>query len=113
MGAELNEIRRLRRIGRLMKGKHTAKMRATIAATEATGRETAESTEERRKKRRKMMVATKTRESNGAATNAFDGNCRNCGKYGHKDETCWSTSPTKSSGKGHGGKSKHVNVLDE
>ena len=37
----------------------------------------------------------------------FEGECRNCGKYGHKAADCWSKQMTKSQGKGKGtGKSK-------
>ena len=37
----------------------------------------------------------------------FDGECRNCGKYGHKASDCWYKQPNKSQGKGKGtGKSK-------
>ena len=37
----------------------------------------------------------------------FDGECRNCGKYGHKASDCWFKQPSKSQGKGKGtGKSK-------
>ena len=45
----------------------------------------------------------------------FDGNCRNCGKYDHRTETCWTTCSTKLTEKGQGKckKDKQVNVLDE
>ena len=37
----------------------------------------------------------------------FDGECRNCGKYGHKAADCWYKQTIKSQGKGKGtGKSK-------
>ena len=37
----------------------------------------------------------------------FDGECRNCGKYGHKASDCWYKQTNKSQGKGKGtGKSK-------
>ena len=37
----------------------------------------------------------------------FDGECRNCGKYGHKTSDCWYKQTNKSQGKGKGtGKSK-------
>ena len=37
----------------------------------------------------------------------FEGECRNCGKYGHKAAHCWYKQTTKSQGKGKGtGKSK-------
>ena len=37
----------------------------------------------------------------------FDGECRNCGKYGHKASDCWCKQTNKSQGKGKGtGKSK-------
>ena len=37
----------------------------------------------------------------------FEGECRNCGKYGHKAADCWYKQTTKSQGKGKGtGKSK-------
>ena len=37
----------------------------------------------------------------------FDGECRNCGKYGHKAADCWYKQTTKSQDKGKGtGKSK-------
>ena len=37
----------------------------------------------------------------------FDGECRNCGKYGHKASDCWYERANKSQGKGKGtGKSK-------
>ena len=37
----------------------------------------------------------------------FEGECRNCGKYGHKPADCWYKQTTKSQGKGKGtGKSK-------
>ena len=37
----------------------------------------------------------------------FDGECRNCGKYGHKASDCWYKQTNKSQGKGRGtGKSK-------
>ena len=37
----------------------------------------------------------------------FEGECRNCGKYGHKVADCWCKQVTKSRGKGKGtGKSK-------
>ena len=32
----------------------------------------------------------------------FDGECRNCGKYGHKASDCWYKQTTKSQGKGKG-----------
>ena len=32
----------------------------------------------------------------------FDDNCRNCGKYGHRTETCWTTFSTKPTEKGQG-----------
>ena len=32
----------------------------------------------------------------------FDGNCRNCGKYDHRTETCWTTCSTKPTEKGQG-----------
>ena len=52
----------------------------------------------------------------GFVKTAFDDNCRNCGTYGHKAETCWSTDPTKPTERGHGvqaNRGKQVNVLDE
>ena len=37
----------------------------------------------------------------------FQGECRNCGKYGHKAADCWSKHPPKPHGRGKGsGKSK-------
>ena len=37
----------------------------------------------------------------------FEGDCRNCGKYGHKAADCWYKQPPKPQGKGKGtGKSK-------
>ena len=37
----------------------------------------------------------------------FEGECRNCGKYGHKAADCWFKQPSKPQGKGRGtGKSK-------
>ena len=37
----------------------------------------------------------------------FEGECRNCGKYGHKAAVCWYKQPPKPQGKGKGtGKSK-------
>ena len=37
----------------------------------------------------------------------FEGECRNCGKYGHKAADCWYKQPPKPQGKGEGsGKSK-------
>ena len=37
----------------------------------------------------------------------FEGECRNCGKYGHKAAGCWCKQPPKPQGKGKGtGKSK-------
>ena len=37
----------------------------------------------------------------------FDGECRNCGKYGHKESDCWYKQTNKSQGKFNGsGKSK-------
>ena len=37
----------------------------------------------------------------------FEGECRNCGKYGHKASDCWYKQTNKSQGKGKGtGKSK-------
>ena len=39
----------------------------------------------------------------------FEGECRNCGKYGHKCADCWYKQPPKLQGKGKGtGKSKVV-----
>ena len=64
---------------------------------------------------RARRVARKEKESHsgkgyGETTtehSRFDGECRNCGKYGHKASDCWYKQTNKSQGKGKGtGKSK-------
>ena len=45
----------------------------------------------------------------------FEGECRNCGKYGHKAADCWYKQTTKSQGKGKGtvkSKSKATEISD-
>ena len=45
----------------------------------------------------------------------FGGECRNCGKYGHKAPDCWYKQTTKSQGKGRGtgtSKSKMTEICD-
>ena len=37
----------------------------------------------------------------------FDGECRNCGKYGHKASDCWYKQPNKSQGKGRARESRN------
>ena len=43
----------------------------------------------------------------------FDGECRNCGKYGHKASDCWYKQTTKSEGKGTGKSKSKVTEISE
>jgi hypothetical protein len=52
----------------------------------------------------------------GSGKGAFDGNCKHCGKYGHKAEACWSNPASKDTAdKGNGkgkGKGKTMYALE-
>ena len=58
----------------------------------------------RKEKKATQAKVTEKRQQN---TRDSDGECRHCGKYGHKASDCWYKQPTKSQGKGKGtGKAK-------
>ena len=57
----------------------------------------------RKEKKVTQAKVTEKRQQNSR----FEGECRNCGKYGHKAADCWYKQPPKPQGKGKGtGKSK-------
>ena len=66
--------------------------------------ETAEDHEKLQRKERKAMMAREQEKAKILSRNLIaTGNCGNCGKYGHRTDTCWRTrSPKPPTEKGHG-----------
>ena len=48
----------------------------------------------------------------GEEHSRFEGECRNCGKHGHKAADCWYNQPPKPQGKGKGSKKSKSKVTD-
>ena len=58
-------------------------------------------------RKEKEATQAKVTEKTTTERSTFDGECRNCGKYGHKASDCWYKQTNKSEGKSKGtGKSK-------